>query len=108
MPSSDILEASLGQWFPSEIVPAPGVLLTTISRWFPEWSVEMEIKLTGPPKGEWTTVLHVTGDGSNNHNNSSRIPMIHFHGGDNRAHVCSYVSGEKNKGFRIGPSLGKT
>jgi len=95
----------LGNWFPSEIIPSPGVLLTTIPRWFQEWSVEMEIKIIGPPKEEWTTVLHLTGDGSNNDNITSRIPMIHFHGSDNRPYVCSYVSGMMNKQFRIGCSF---
>jgi len=98
----------VGHWFPSETVLTRGVLLSTIPRWFHEWSVEMEIKLTGPPKGHWTTILHLTGDGTDENSNSSRIPMIHFHGSDNRPFVTSYVSGVKNKQFRIGLSFLRT
>lgn len=96
-----ISEPTLGNWFPMEIVPSPGVLLTTIPRWFQQWSVEFEIKLTGPPKGEWTTVVHLTATGANNDGPSARVPMVHFHGSNNRPVVCSYVSGVKNKQFNI-------
>ena len=92
----------MGNWFPSETVSTRGVLLTTIPRWFPEWSVELEIKITGPPLDDWTTVLHLTGDGDDCCNAESRMPLIHLHANDNRPFICSYVSGEPNKGFRLG------
>ena len=89
--SCSCLEPILGNWFPSEIIPSPGVLLSTIPRWFEQWSVELEVKLTGEPKGEWTTILHLTADGTNINETTSRIPLIHFHGSNNRPYVCSYV-----------------
>ena len=80
----------------SEIVPRIENLITTIPRYFKEYTVEVEVMLTGLNRDSWTNLLGFTISDGGTTNPGDRIPIISVHPSKYRLQIDAYVSGNNN------------
>ena len=68
--------------------------------------VSFKIKPINKRKG-WSSIIHATAHGRNNHKYGDRIPGVWFISNTNRMHICSAVNGKKNYCFNTKKDLPK-
>ena len=73
-------------------------LLATVPSWGKDWKVSFKLKLTGTIGNQYGSIIHFT-TGKNYQLYGSRVPAVWTNPSKTSLHICSAISGNRNKCF---------